>query len=549
MTDSRAEDILREQSTMESERANFDGHWTEVAERVLPSQRDFNNTKRTGGEKLNELIFDDTAPLALDRFAAALESMLVPRTQRWHELRALDDEINELPEVKAYLYAVTTALFRARYAPSANYAGQMHELFQGLGAFGNGTIFIDDHVGRGLRYRSCALAETYFAENYQGVVDTVHRRFEMTARQWVQKFGDQTPPTIARAAETEPHRKFELIHCFKPRGDANWSRLDYKGMAYASYYVSFEGRALLREEGYRTMRYAVSRYTTAPREIYGRSPAMKVLGTIKGVNEEKKTLLRAGQLSAEPPMLLSDDGSLSSFKMTPRAANYGALGPSGEVLARPLETGANMPITQEMIQDDRRVINDAFLVTLFQVALDSPDITATQALLKAEEKGALLAPTMGRQQSEVLGPQIAAELDILSMAGILPEMPDALAEAGGAYAIEYTSPLSRAQKAGEGVAILRTLEQAGPILQADPSAAVIFQGKGVQLIRTLGDVNGVPPILLNTDEEIAALKESNDQQQELESMLAAAPVAAGAAKSIAEANALMSRSPALEGGL
>jgi hypothetical protein len=539
-TDSRAESVLRRQGQFEGDRATFESHWSEIAERVLPRQRDF-NTKRTGGEKLTEKVFDSTAPLALERFAAAMESMLTPRTQRWHELKA-PEALKDDETVKRYLHEVTSVLFRQRYAPAANFASQAHEAYMSLGAFGSGAVFVDDHVGRGLRYRAVSLAELYFAENFQGIVDTVHRRFELSARQAAQQFGaDNLPATMAKSLENEPDRKFEFIHCVKPREDAAWDRLDYKGMAYASYYVSYEGRKLLREGGYRTMRYAVSRYVTAPREVYGRSPAMTVLADIKTVNEMQKTLLRTGQLIAEPPILLTDDGSLGPFKLRPGGLNYGALAGDGTPLAQPFAVGANLPITLEMVERQRKVLNDAFLVTLFQILVEQPQMTATEAMLRAQEKGALLAPTMGRQQSEMLGPLIQAEIDILQQAGIVPPAPDALHEAGGDVQIEYVSPLTRAQRADEGVGILRTIEQATALSEFDPDALLAI--KADETIRELGEINGMPSKLMRTPDEIEALKQARAQQQQMASALAAAPVVASAAKDMAQAQALAGGAP------
>jgi len=99
-------------------------------------------------------------------------------------------------------------------------------------------------------------------------------------------------------------------------------------------------------------------------------------------------------------------------------------------------------------------------VTLFQILTESPQMTATEVLERAREKGMLLAPTMGRQQSESLGPSIEREIDILDQQGLLPEMPDILKEVGSDYKVEYDSPLSRAQKAEETAGVFRSLELA-----------------------------------------------------------------------------------------
>ncbi|MDO9337928.1 MAG: portal protein [Caulobacter sp.] len=543
MTDSRAEEVLRRQARMEAERAPLDAVCQEVAEHVLTRHGDF-TTRQTGEAAWRaRKVFDSTAPLALDKFAAAIESMLTPRTSRWHELAMRDwrdarDRPAALPEaVRAWLGQVNETLFSARYAAGANFAAQAHETYVGLGAFGNGALFVDEVEGGGLRYRSIPFAETWFAENFQGQVDTVHRKFELTARQWLQRFGEATPDSIRRAAEQEPHRRFELIHCVGPREDADWSRRDWRGMAFASWYVSFEGRKLLKEQGYRTLRYAVARYVTAPREVYGRGPAMAALADIKTINAQQKTLLRTGQMIAEPPLLLSDEGGLSAFKLGPGTINRGALSHDGTELVRPLQVGANMPISLEMISQTRESINQAFLVTLFQILVETPQMTATEAMLRAQEKGALLAPVMGRLQSELLGPLVQAELDILAGAGALPDMPPELDALEDVVAdIDYTSPLARAQKSDEGLAILRLLEDAAAVGQFDPSAAKMI--KGPETLRRLAEIRGAPAGLLRSPEDMEALAGQDAAMAQLQALLGAAGQAAGVAKDAAAAGLL-----------
>ncbi|MFN3856547.1 MAG: portal protein [Caulobacter sp.] len=541
MADTRADRILTSQAAMEADRANLDNHCQEVAERVLPTHQNFHNVKTERGIKRNEKVFDSTAALALDKFASAIDDLVTPRASTWHELTVAGLPFAELaPDVQAALQEVNKALFRARYAPRSNFASEASTTYTGLGAFGNGSIFVDEDPGRGVRYRSIPFAETWWAENHQGMIDTVHRKFELEARQWVQMFGDETPAAIAKCAEKEPHRRFELIHCVQPREDADWSRADYQGMANASYYVSFEERKLLRERGYRKFPYAIARYKMAPREIYGRGPAMTVLPDIKMVNEQAKSLMRAGQLHAEPPLLLSDDG-LTPFKLAPNALIHGGIDFDGRERVKALEVGGNMPITMEMVLDTRSTINEAFLVTLFQVLVDKPgQMTATEAMMRAQEKGALLAPTMGRLQSEMLGPLIEAELDILARNGLLPDLPDFLYDAE--VSIEYTSPLAKAQRADQGVAILRLLEDAASVAQFDPAAVSVIRGDVA--LRRLAEVRGAPVDILRTPDEMAALEAERVSTDQLKTILGAGALAASTAKDAAGAQALLGASPA-----
>lgn len=524
---------------------NFEWQWREVAERVRPQDNVFQNQLRTPGEKVGQRQFDATASLALERFAAALESMIAPRVQRWHSLKipALRGNL----KVQRYLEDVTDILFQERYSPRANFASQIYESFMSLGAYGSQILFTDEDIGYGMRYRSCHIGEVFFAENHQGMVDIVHRKFPMTARQIVQKFGAfRVPDKIKSEAFEVKEKTYEVVHHVGPQGEFKYGRSDYRGMPYTSCYILCEQKVLLQEGGYRSMPYAVSRYVTAPREKYGRGPAMTVLPDIKTLNEMSKTMLRSGQKAVDPPILLPEDGLLRAFDLRAGALNYGGLSDRGDVLARPLDLGGRVELGLELQEQKRKVINDSFLITLFQILVETPEMTATEALIRAQEKGALLAPTMGRQNSELLGPTISREIDILSRAGIIPPIPPEILELGvdGVVDIEYTSPLSRLQKSEDAVGILRTLDAVTPIAQIDGSVLDTFDWD--ETVRILSEVNGVPARALLGKEEVAQKRASRQEQANAQQLLEAGPMIGQTVKDMTAAVQATQNSPQIQ---
>jgi hypothetical protein len=183
------------------------------------------------------------------------------------------------------------------------------------------------------------------------------------------------------------------------------------------------------------------------------------------------------------------------------------------------------------MEQRRGVINDAFLVTLFQILVDQPQMTATEVLQRAQEKGALLAPTIGRQQSEALGPMIERELAILARAGMLPPMPEELIEAEGEFEIEYDSPLSRAQRSEEALGIQRTIELVSPLAEAQPQLLDNFDID--EVARRAPDVFGVS-WMLRGQEQVQAIRQRRQQQEQAEQALQAAPVAAESVAKIAQ---------------
>lgn len=533
-TDTDAIDVIDKQGQMENDRSIFDSHWREIAERILPRQNDFQGASSIQGEKRTEKIFDSTGPLALDRAASAIDSLITPSTSQYHGLAPDDDSLAENHEVKAYLEEVTKILFRTRYRPFANFASQAHECYISLMAFGTLGLFIDDVIGLGIRYKSIPLSGLYFMEDHSGIVDYVHHKFEFTARQAVQKFGlDNLPEKIKVAYDKTPFQKFQFIHCVRPNDERNPRRKDYRGMAYSSLYVALDGKKTISRGGYRTKPYAISRHVTAPRETYGRSPAMMVLPDIKMVNEMEKTIIRAAHKIVDPPMLVYGDGILSAFDARPNAVNYGGVDEQGRQLAHAMKTGSNLPIAVDMTEQKRKVINDAFYVTLFQILVQNPQMTATEAMIRAQEKGQLLAPTVGRQQSELLGAVIARELDIHAMAGVLPPMPVKLRDAGGGIRAVYTSPLSRLRRAEDGVAILRTLEALSPLANVKPDVLDAFDED--EIARELADINGMPAKTIRPREKVMEIREARNASAQDASLLQGAEVASNAAKNMAQA--------------
>ena len=94
----------------------------------------------------------------------------------------------------------------------------------------------------------------------------------------------------------------------------------------------------------------------------------------------------------------------------------------GKLLVQEMLSGSRQDVGFEHIDRKQFAIEDAFLNKLFQILVELPEMTATQALQRAQEKGQLLGPTMGRQQSESLNPTIEREIDIMSRRGQIGEM-------------------------------------------------------------------------------------------------------------------------------
>jgi len=529
-----AKSIISHQEQLAGKRFNFDSWWQQIGERVLPSQATFTVKGIEQGEKRTERLFDANAVTANERFAAVMEDLLTPQTQIWAGMAPEDDSFEDDQEVKEYLEQVNKILFTMRYRPRANFISQKSQGYLSLGAFGNSCLFIDEIVGEGARYKQIHMSEVFWSENHQGTIDTLYRRFPFCAVNALRRFGMRLPEKIRSTVDKNPYQEFEFIHCVKPNESYVPGAVGPRGKPYSSYYVTTDERTVVEASGYSSWPYAIGRYMLAPNETYARSPAMAAWPAIMTINEEKKTILRAGQKEVDPPVLLQEDGLLEAFNMRAGALNYGAVSNDGTPLAVPFKSGANIPLGLELMNIEKQHIEDSFLVSLWSMIADENIKTAAQVYQLAQQKSTLLAPIMGRSQSEDLGPMIARELDIAAKANLLPPMPQQLLDRGAGYKIEYRSPLARMARAQDGLAIQRTFESVASVAQIKPD---VFDNFDVDAsAREIADINGMPAKLLRDPKEVQQIRQQTQQSQALQQAAEVAPQIAQTAKTAAEAD-------------
>lgn len=524
------EKYLRRLADLKNARANFDTQFQEIAERVLPQMADF-NTQQSPGARRTEKMLDATALLAAQKAVAAISAFIWPSNQRYQNLATNDASLNKAHRVKAYFDDLTEALFLARYSPRSAFESQMGEAALQFIVFGTGIMFTEDNIRlRALRYKSMHLAQTYIAEGEAGNIDTLFRVWPWTLRQIEKRWPGKLPDKLARTLQTRPDDTIEVCHAVLPRTDYDPERAGYPSMPWASCYFLPSEKHQLDEGGYRSWPFSIMRYMTSPGEVYGRSPAWMALSNIKVLNQQKRSVLAGAQKAVDPVMLASEDGILGAFNNAPGAYNMGGLSSTGEPLVKPLQTGARIDIGLDMMDKEREIIGSAFFLDVFRALVENPQMTATQTLELMQERATLMGPIAGRIESEGLGPLTERELDLLAQAGVLPEMPPELIEAAGEYKIEYTSPMRQAMRAGQGVAIARTIEAITPLSQIDPTVIDVIDVDAT--IRELAEISGAPTKILRSPEAVKAIKESRASQQEASALLEAAPVVSDVAANL-----------------
>ena len=506
----------RRYKTLQSQRSNWERHWQELADFMLPRKADITK-KRTQGDKRTELIFDGTAIHAVELLASSLHGMLTSPSTPWFSMRYRNPELQRDDAANEWLEICMDQMYQ--HFNRSNFQQEIHELYYDLVVFGTGSFYVEAEDG-GLRFACRHIAEICISESPDGRVDTVYRKFKLTARAISMQFGGaKLPKSVTKDLEDDPYKEHEVIHAVFPRAESKGKLA--KDKPVASIYYLADNRELLSEGGFDDFPFMCPRFVKDSVSTYGRSPAMTALPDVKMLNKMSETTIKAAQKQIDPPLMVPDDGFMMPVRTTPGALNFYRSGTRDRL--EPLQIGANNPLGLNMEEQRRNAIRQAFYVDQLLLG-QGPTMTATEVLQRNEEKMRLLGPVLGRLQAELLQPLISRSFALLLRSGLLPPAPEELQ--GQDIDIEYVSPLAKAQKLTDLQAMLRGFEI---LLQVAEVAPVTDYLDGDKMVQYLVETAGLPARIIRGTDEVEEIRRQQAEQAEVQQGMQREMMAAEAA--------------------
>jgi hypothetical protein len=452
--------------------------------------------------------------------------MLTSSANRWFSLRYKEVALNENDEAKEWLEDVTDKMYIA--FQRSNFQQEIFETYHDLCAFGTAGMFIEEDETDIVRFSARHIKEIYISENAKGLVDCIYRRFKLTAKAAVDKFGiDNVSRQLQNTVKNSPFDEIEFCHVVKPRDIYNPKKEDKMNMPFISVYMEMESSKIISIGGFREFPYVVPRFLKASNEIYGRSPGMNSLPDVKVLNKMVEVGLKAAQKQVDPPLLVPDDAMMLPIRTAPGSLNYFRAGSRDRI--EPLNIGANNPLGLNMEEQRRKAISQTFHVDQLLVT-ENRNMTATEVAQRAEEKMRILGPTLGRLQVELLNPTVIRVFNIMLRNNLFQQAPEILADQE--IDVEYVSPMALAQKGQELNSIIRGLEIFGQVGAVAPVTDYIDpQGLVKEIIKILG----IPAKVIRSDAEVQEITEQKQAAQEQQQQMMNAMQESQVAKNVAPA--------------
>jgi hypothetical protein len=448
-----------------------------------------------------------------------------------------DEALAQRANVKAWLHEVQTRML-AIFARS-NFYDQVHMLYRELSVFGTGVMLIENDARSVIRCRTLTVGEYCLDVNAEHRVDTLYRRVRMTPRQILEAWPDTCPDSIrSMAASTAEQRWLTLLHAVEPNKERRpgAERQRSTERPYRSVYILIDGgAATLEDGGYYEFPALCPRWNTTASDIYGSSPAMDALADCRMLQLMAEDGFDALELEVRPPVL--NFTNRQDLDTAPGAVNHvSTLGAGNQGVLPLYQVKPNLQhleMAKEQIRQQIRsmLYNDLFLM----VSGADKRMTAFEVDIRNTEKMLLLGPVIDRLRSELFQPCIERVYGIMDRSGYIPIPPEELADME--LKIEFISILAQAQKAAGLNGIMQTLGVVAQAAQVEPTAKDKLDFD--EMIDLIGDMHGVPPKLIRSDEQVAEIRAQRAQQmqqmQQMEMMMRGAAIAKTGADAIKSA--------------
>jgi len=521
MEESEAQKYLKKMELLESERTQWDTRNQDITDFQMPGRGKYMSAgaKANRGEDREDEIVNESSALASRITVAGMIWGLSSPASEWFQIGLIDKDLQKYAPVKEYLQFYQKGL-RSVFHRS-NFYTAIYPVYEEQVGFGTGVMLAEEDYETLVRYRVMTAGEYVLATDERGLVDTLGRRFHMTARQMVTRFGEgKVSDAVKRKNDTNPYEWFEIVHFIEPNTDRNDRRIDNQNMEYTSIYVDVQSKTPLRKSGYEEKPMFCPRWSVIAQEVYGRGIGNLMLGSSMELQEMEKSSLAALYKLIDPPMVGPAE-FVQNVDVSAGAANPSPPGAKIDQFKPLYQISFDIKNVQAKIKEIEGRISRGYFNDLFLFIMSNPNATATEILEKKAEKVILLGPVVTRQQNELFTPCIDRTLGIMQRAGFFPPPPEELEDQP--LEIEYISQLAIAQKIASTDGIYSYLAFVKNAAELNPDAA--DKANTDEAVDEMADLLGVPPKLNRGRDEVAAIRDARSeremkQQQTLDAMTA-----------------------------
>lgn len=513
---------LRQQADeLFSKRSNLMLMQQEIAENFYPERADF-TLRSTIGNTFAENLTTSYPLICRRELGDQIGVMLRPTAKTWAHMTPRDTRLDNDHEAKQWLEWAEGVQRRAMYDPDALFTRATKQGDHDFAAFGQTVISVqlNRHL-ENLLYRCYHLRDVAWMEDSDGKICFVARKWKPGAYDLKNLFPGKVHPLIERKAEKTPFAECEVMHivCSAEMYDG-----DSKGKPRRGIYYDCDNDVAIEDVAIYGKIYVIPRWQTVSGSQYAYSPAtVAALPDARLLQAMTYTLLEAGEKAANPPMIATKDVVKSDIAIyaggtTWVDAEYDER--LGDALRTLNQDTRGLPFGQEMLNDTRSMLSQAFYLNKLKAFNPStdPTMTAFQAgqLVQEYIRGAL--PLFEPMEMDYNGAICEETFEVLQRAYAFgSQMPESLR--GADISWRFESPLHDAIGSQKGQKFLEMKSLIAEAVAMDPNAAAVPDT--IVALRDALEGIKVPAKWTHSETTVQDIKRANEAAENAQQILGA----------------------------
>lgn len=551
---------------LEGERRSWEDHWRKLAE--VFTERTATSLRRNlaggqEGSRLNEGRLDSTGADALALLVAGMSTGVSSPAREWFDLQPANPELREefgetrdwVDSLKRVVYDVLRETNFYRVAPM---------VYHDCALYGTAcmyrTRFTTEEGEPSIRWGLFPIGTYACAENEAGDVRVVYVRTELTVQQCWQRYSRQWSRLSERTQRAAKDGKWDdrvsFIEVFEPNphgplapsysapgpGIPPEGRYRHVVFEDAGQEKAAEQTRPITEAFFDTFPVRVIRWWLHPGEVWGRSPAMEVLGDCLQLQRQQEEKASALAKFVNPPMAAPSEMESRIISTLPGGVSYvGGVGGAVEKMITPLfHPDPNLQHFVLDMEDVRGRIRKGMYSDLFRMITDRPGVQPLQnaeVAERREEKFLALGSVMNRLHHEMLRPSVEDAMNFALQMGLVEPQPEEIQ--GQRLDVEPLSTIDLAQRSQALEPIRNVAEFAALLGQAQ--ATVGEQPTALDLldidkaVSAFATARGVPASVVRSPVEVEDVRRAREEAIAAQMQAQVAKDAATAEKTRAEA--------------
>lgn len=487
-----AEWVLEKYETLSSGRKNYEKLCQDVTEYFSPNRDDFISKQPIGANRLRQ-VYHPIGIECVEKAAADLYGLLTDPSGNWFEYAFDGQQYRASPAMTVWLRRQSEVVFEKMYASRARAAEAIARTYYDDLTYGTSILYVSwNRRDNCPLYQNLRLSECFFDEDEAGRPDTMIRVFEMDVKALKRLYPDAvlTDEIKKEIEQNKTQNKHKVIHAIFPNDEYSQelSKKPFVSMIFLK-----EERVILEVSGYDEFPFAVTRWETAPGEVWGRSRAMTALPDVKALQLVTKEMLESAQLANRPMMLL---------KSEEQKLNVPIIRPGGYVVYEeeppvPYNAGNNFHAGLEVIQNIEERVRHEF--ALYKINdLQGTHRTREEILQRILEGTRLLGPIAGRQMTEKLDVLLLRTFNLCVRHGVIEPPPEDVPFFD--LKVVYNSPIAKMMKFERAGRYEQAFGSMAPFIQINPQAIDNLDVDSI--LREIAQIFGVPELMKPVEEVI-----------------------------------------------